>query len=358
MKTSGLPSIAIFLALLVVGMAQGQTKTRATTQLVDSIGTLIVLNKDGASASIIDRAGGNELTRVDTGSGPHEVAVSPNGKIAVVGNYGQQQPGHTLTVINLTSLSIIKTIDLGKYHRPHGIVFLPDGKRVVVTAEVEQKLLVVNIDSAIVEKAIDTNAQGSHMVVISPDAKRAFVSSIGSGTLTVIDLDSAKRVKTIETGKGAEGLDISPDGSEVWVGNRGADTISIVNTESLEVVETIKCATFPIRLKFTPDGERVLVSNARSGDVAVFDAKKRSVIKRIEMAKDWQPPAGQENLFTQGPVPIGIIIPPDGKHAFVANTNVNLVTVIDLQTLEIINRLTAGARPDGLGYSQLVLGKE
>ena len=358
MKIFQLPSIALSMVLLVVGAAQGQTATPATTKPAEGTGTLIVLNKDGASASIIDRVGGKELTRVDTGAGPHEVAVSPDGKIAVVGNYGQQQPGHTLTVIDLTSQSIIKTIDLEKYHRPHGIVFMPDGKRVVVTAEVEQKLLVVNIDSGTVEKAIDTNAQGSHMVVLSQDAKRAYVSNIGSGSLTVIDLETATRIKTIETGQGAEGLDISPDGSEVWVGNRGADTISIVSTVSLAVVETLNCATFPIRVKFTPDGKRILISNARSGDVAVFDAKKRTEIARIVMAKDWQPPAGQENLFSQGPVPIGILIPPDGKHAYVANTNVNLVTVIDLQTLEIINRLTAGARPDGLGYSSLVISLE
>lgn len=358
MKTFPLPSIALSLALLVVGIAQGQSRAPATTQPTASTGTLIVLNKDGASASIIDQAGGNEITRIDTGIGPHEVAVSPDGKIAVVGNYGQQQPGHTLTVIDLTSQSIVKTIDLEKYHRPHGIVFMPDGKRVVVTVEVEQKLLVVNIDSGTVEKAIDTNARTSHMVVLSPDAKRAYVSNIGSGSLTVIDLEAATRIKTIETGEGAEGLDISPDGSEVWVGNRGADTISIVDTNTLMVVETLNCATFPIRLKFTPDGARVLVSNMQSGDVAVIDTKMRSEITRIVMVKDWKPPTGQENLFRQGPVPIGILITPDGKHAYVANTNVNLVTVIDLQTLEIINRLTAGARPDGLGYSPLVLGKE
>ena len=202
MNNFRLPSITLFLALIVVAAAQGQTTTRVPTQPATGTGTLIVLNKDGASASMIDRAGGNEITRINTGMGPHEVAVSPDGKIAVVGNYGQQQPGHTLTVIDLTSQSIIKTIDLEKYHRPHGIVFLPDGKRVVVTTEVEQKLLVVSIDSGTVEKVIDTNARTSHMVVLSPDAKRAYVSNIGSGSLTVIDLESATLIKTIETGPG------------------------------------------------------------------------------------------------------------------------------------------------------------
>jgi DNA-binding beta-propeller fold protein YncE len=61
---------------------------------------------------------------------------------------------------------------LVQYHQPHGIAYLPDGKRVVVMAEIERKLLVVRVETGAVEKAIDTGSQGSHMVVLSPDAKR------------------------------------------------------------------------------------------------------------------------------------------------------------------------------------------
>ncbi len=351
-RTSGVLATAFFAAASCLG----QTTTRASDQAAPGTGTLIVLNKDGASASLLDRVSGEEFAKLDTGVGPHEVAVSPDGRIAVVGNYGAREPGHTLSVIDLVAKSVVKTIDLVKYHRPHGIVFLPDGERVVVTAEAERKLLIVNVETGAVEKAIDTGAQGSHMVVISPDAKRAYVANIGSGSLTVIDLAKGERIKIVQTGRGAEGMDISPDGREIWVANRAEDTVSVIDTESLEVVATLQCATFPIRLKFTPDGERVLVSNARSGDVAVFDANSREVVKRIEMAKGWQRPTDADgNVFSQGPVPIGILIPPDGKHAYIANTNVNRVTVIDLETLTITARLTAGSRPDGLAYSPLVL---
>ena len=41
--------------------------------------------------------------------------------------------------------------------------------------------------------------------------------------------------------------------------------------------------------------------------------------------------------------------------AFVANTNADIVTVIDLKTWEIVDRLTAGKEPDGLGYSSLTI---
>ncbi|MEE8155848.1 MAG: cytochrome D1 domain-containing protein [Phycisphaerales bacterium] len=352
-------SCVLATAFFAAASCLGQTTTRASAQAAPGTGTLIVLNKDGASASLLDRATGEEFAKLDTGVGPHEVAVSPDGRFAVVGNYGAREPGHTLSVIDLVAKSVVKTIDLVKYHRPHGIVFLPDGERIIVTAEAERKLLVVNVETGAVEKAIDTDAQGSHMVVLSPDAKRAYVANIGSGSLTAIDLAKSERIKIVQTGRGAEGMDISPDGREIWVANRAEDTVSVVDTESLEVVATLKCATFPIRLKFTPDGERVLVSNARSGDVAVFDAHSREILKRIEMAKGWQPPTDADgNVFSQGPVPIGILIPPDGKHAYVANTNVNRVTVIDLETLTITGRLTAGLRPDGLGYSPLVLAAD
>ena len=60
----------------------------------------------------------------------------------------------------------------------------------------------------------------------------------------------------------------------------------------------------------------------------------------------------------RGPVPVGILLEPDGKLAFVANTNADLVTVIDLTTWKIAGRLTAGKEPDGLGYSRLVLAEQ
>ena len=323
-------------------------------------GTLIVLNKAEASASLLDCATGREVIRLPTGAGPHEVAISPDGTIAVVADYGGRgEPGHTLTVIDLAKKEIQKTIDLKDHHRPHGIQFLPDGRRVVVTAEQEQHVLVVDVEAGIIEKATKTGQRVSHMVVLGPHGKRAFVANIGSGTASVVDLGSAAVIATIETGGGAEGIDISPDGREVWVGNRSADTLSIIDTTSLEVVATLECAAFPIRVKFTPDGRHVLVSNARSGDVAVFDAAKRREVRRIAM-KEKAVEDTDERLFSgfgRGPVPVGILIEPKGRLAFVANTNADVVTVIDLETWKILRRLTAGKEPDGLGYSPIILAE-
>ena len=322
-------------------------------------GTLVVLNKAEASASILDCATGKEIARLTTGAGPHEVAISPDGRTAVVADYGQAEPGHTLTVIDLPARKVSKTIDLGEHGRPHGIQYLPDGKRVAVTAEHGRHLLVVNVESGTIEQSTKTDQDVSHMLVLTPDASRVYVANIRSGTASVIDMTSAEVIATIKTGPGAEAIDVSPDGKEVWVGNRAADTISIIDNDTLAVVETVSCGTFPIRLKFTPDGRYVLVSNARSGDVAVIDAATRKPIKRIAMQEKAVNDTS-DRLFKDrlggGPVPVGILIEPKGRLAWVANTNADVVTVIDLKTLTIVDRLTgAGREPDGLGYSPIRL---
>lgn len=316
-------------------------------------GTLVVLNKAEASASLLDAGTGRELAKVPTGSGPHEVAISPDGATAVVANYGQREPGHTLTVIDLVTKRVRSTIDLVQYHRPHGIQYLADGRRVAVTAEREQAVIIVDVESGVVETVVKTGQPISHMLVLSPDTSRIFVASMGSGTLTAIDVGAGKVLGSVATGPGAEGLDISPDGGEVWVGNRDADTLSIVDAKTLEIIATLPCEGFPIRVKFTPDGQHVLVSNARAGAVAVFDVSERIEITRISM----QATAVQntdERLFGDrlgsGPVPVGILIDPAGRYAFVANTNADVITVLDLKTWKVFGRVVAGTEPDGLGW--------
>lgn len=62
---------------------------------------LLVLNKGDKQLAIIDPASGKVIARVNVGDGPHEVTVSSDGKFAYVGNYGQQIPGNTISVIDL-----------------------------------------------------------------------------------------------------------------------------------------------------------------------------------------------------------------------------------------------------------------
>ncbi len=333
----------LFVALFLLGFALASAARAADL--------LIVLNKSDNTASLLDAKTGVVRATVPVGKGPHEAALLSDGKTVAVSNYGDRsEPGHTLTLIDLDKGIAADTIELGEGSRPHGLEALPSG-RLLVTAEGKKELLVVDPKARRVEARIPTGRETSHMVVASKDSTRAYVANIGSGSVTVVDLSARKVEKDIPTGEGAEGIAITPDGREVWVTNRGADTISIVDTKTLAVTATLKAPQFPIRVKITPDGKRALVSCARSGEVAVFDTASRKELKRIGIDRE-AVPGSEERLFStrfgKSPVPVGLLIAPDGKRAWVASTNADVVSALDLDSLTVVGRLTAGKEPDGL----------
>jgi YVTN family beta-propeller protein len=322
-----------------------------SASLAAAMDLLIVLNKSDDTASILDARTGVSKATVTVGHAPHEVSVLSDGRTAVVSNYGdREKPGHTLTLIDLEKNSAAGTIELPEGARPHGSEGLLDG-RLLVTAEGLKELLIVDPKNRRLEARIPTGRDVSHMVVATPDGKRAFVANIGSGSVTAVDIVAKKVLRDIPTGEGAEGIAITPDGRQVWVTNRGADTISVVDAETLAVTANIPAPKFPIRVKITPDGKRALVSCAQSGDVAVFDTATRALVKRIGIDREAVAGSADRLFSTQfgkSPVPVGLLIAPDGKRAWVASTNADVVSEIDLSTLTVVRRLTAGNEPDGL----------
>jgi len=338
------PARLVPLALLAV---LAVFATRAAAQPA-----LIVLNKGDARASIVDIASGRVVRTYPTGDGPHEVAVSPDGRTAVVGNYGGQRPGNSLTVIDLASPSAPRTISLGDYRRPHGIVWLADGRRVLVTVEASRALLVVDVAAGTVERAIGSDADGTHMVAVTPDGRFAYTANIGSGSVGRYDVAARTLAQVKVTGRGPEGLDVSPDGREVWAADRTLDVITVLSAATLDSLGSAPTLRFPNRLKFTVDGRRVLVSNAAAGAITVYDVATRALLRTIPIPFDPAKKRAEVVLGDMGnsAVPLGILMEPDGRRAWVATAVLGEVVELDLATLTITRTIDAGANPDGMAY--------
>lgn len=318
--------------------------------------TLVVLNKAEATASLIDLDSGDVVATLPTGAGPHEAATSPDGTRVLATNYGtRDEPGDSLTLIDVATAKVIGTIEIAPYHRPHGVQWLADGHHAVVTAESNKALLVIDVDAGQVVAAIDTDQEISHMVAVTPDGTRAFVANIGSGSVTAIDLSKRNRIASIETGEGAEGIDVTPDGRQVWVTNRQADSISVIDAATLEIRRTIPAAEFPIRATITPDGRYVVVSNARSADVAVYDAASGTELHRISLQKGDVDVEGKlfGAQFGDSSIPIGVVVSPGSERAWVALAGSDLVAELDTDDWSVARILVAGREPDGMAYSPL-----
>ena len=334
------PVSAVLAALLLVPIANGAT--------------LAVANKAEATVSLIDLETGRVVATLPTGEGPHEIGISPDGRFALVTNYGtRERGGNSLTLIDIPAASVVKTIDLGNYGRPHGVEWLDDGSA-AVTVEASKALIVVDIAREKVTQSIGTGQEISHMVALDPERGRAYTANIGSGSVTVLDLGKGTREANIATGDGAEGIAMSASGEYIWVTNRGADTITILDADALEPAGEIDSEGFPIRATATPR-DQVLVTRARAGDLAIYDALTFEELRVV--AFDIDSMDVEERLFGDrfgdSSVPIGVIVDATGRVAWVAHANADVITEIDLVTGEIVRMLRAGREPDGMGFSLL-----
>jgi YVTN family beta-propeller protein len=298
---------------------------------------LVVLDKDEAALVIVDLSTRKVVGRVPTGEAPHEVAVSSDGKLAFVANYGAQTPGQTISIIDLAARKELRRLDLGALRRPHGIFYAGDGK-VYFTAETNRLIGRYDPSASQIDWLMGTGQIGTHMVLVNKDQSRIITANIGSDSITIMERGTsplAWNQTVIGVGKGPEGFDVSPDEREIWAAHSRDGGVSVIDVATKKVVQTLNLQTKRSnRLKFTPDGRLALVSDLDAGELVVIDAPARRELKRVKLGKN----------------PEGILIAPDGAHAYVAVNGDNFISIVDLKTLAETGRIEPGAGPDGMAW--------
>jgi YVTN family beta-propeller protein len=305
-------------------------------------GTVVVVNQQSDSITLIDLRTLEAYRHVPVVGGPHEAATAPDGRSVIVTNYNKPGAGaqKTLSLIALPSGDTIRTIDLGEYRAPHDVRWV-DQSRVVVTAEANQALLLVNVESGAIERVFRTMAGVSHMLALSADRTRLYSSNMGDGSVSAFDFGTGQKIKDVKTGKECEGVGVTPDGRWVWAGNRAEDTISIIDTRTLEVTRRISSPGFPYRVQFTPDGLQALIPHAQASSLVVADVARQTIVKSIALRL----------TRVRQPSTAGVFPHPDNRHAFVTVRNDNSMLVLDLVTGETLSRVEVQNSPDGVTYS-------
>ena len=301
---------------------------------------LLVLEKNDQMLAIIDPESSKVLARVPAGEDPHEVVASEDGKFAYISNYGAfRNPQHTLTVIDLSARRTLMPVDLGALIAPHGLAMV-NGK-VYFTAEGSKAIGRYDPATKKIGWVLGLGQNRTHMLAVTMDESRIYTSNVNSDSISILDRDrkadaSGWDQTVIPVGKGPEGFDVSPDGKELWAANSHDGTVSVIDLAARKVAATFEDHTKAAnRLKFTPDGKLVLISDLGSGDLVVLDATARKESKRLPL----------------GHGAAGILISPDGSHAYVAVSPDNYVAVVDLRTLSVTGRIATGNGPDGMAWA-------
>jgi DNA-binding beta-propeller fold protein YncE len=332
------PGLVVVLALAAAGIAADAARAAQAPELS---GTLIVTNKAPSTATIVDVASGTTLATLPTGAGPHEVAVSGDGSVAVVTDYGGQ-PRRTLTVIDVPGLRVAKTIDLGPYTAPHGIVFLPGGgdSLVVVTSETTGNIVVVDLRSGAVVKAIATNGQMPHMVGVTGDGARAYVGNMRSNTVSEMDLRTGRFTRSWNVPMTPEGINVTSDGKEVWVGSNATGKVTVIEPATGAMVTAADGVQFPYRMAFTPDLTVTVIPDARGEEMRFIDRALKTELGRIAL---------------RGGGPQGVTITPDGRYAFQSLSTGGRVAIVDIAKRAVVRELLVGEAPDGVAYTTRVV---
>ncbi|HEX6588170.1 MAG TPA: hypothetical protein VF039_04030 [Longimicrobiales bacterium] len=302
-----------------------QTATPARPSVVE----VVVANQQSASATVIQGTERPAL-HLQVGNGPHEAAISPDGRSAVVTIYGAQQPGSQLAVIDLMRDSVVRTIELAPYMRPHGVVFLGGSNtRVAVTSEATQNVVLVDLASGEIEP-VPTGARGSHMVAVNAAGTRGWTANVPEHTVTELDLVNRRTVRSIPVPTQPEGVAVTPDGSEVWVGSNATGAVTVISTESWSVIATLNETRFPYRLTASPDGRRMAIVDGMGGKLVIADVASHAVVGTIAL-----------------PDPRGVAIAPDSRSAWVTLAG-GEVAEVDLTTFTELRRFAVQASPDGV----------
>jgi YVTN family beta-propeller protein len=315
-------------------------------------GLLVVANQQAASSTIIDAATLKTVATVQVGTGPHEVAMSPDGRWAVVTNYGDQTTqGNTLSVIDLAAEvpGVVRTIDLGQYHRPHGAAFVQSGSKLIVTSEASQRLVLVDFISGRIDTAMATNGRGSHMVTVQRDGRRAWIGNIADGTVTEFDIDTRTTKRTFAVAPNDEAIAATPGGVQVWVGSNTAKTVTVVNGADAKILGTIPGFGLPYRVGISRAGRVAVVSDPASNRIWLFDVATRKELAQIDLA-------GEKGIGSPAATagPEGITFDPITDFAYVTLHGTNQVAAVDLRTKKIVAFGQTGAGPDGIAFSPLV----
>lgn len=319
-----------------------------------------------------------------------------------------------VAVIDTKSTKVIQTIDLSETvdgetvrYMAHNVQVAPDGKKVLVTANVEEdmemeggdmphgddvghgqnsdKLIVIDptTDTVVDSISVDTDSHLAH-VVTSPDAKIAYVTSQEKSKIYLVDIGGGKVIREVELGdsSGPHGLRVSPDGSEVYIALIDGKAMVILDTKT-NTVRNVALPGAGVQTAVTPDGvyafssvydtkqiawlnrgsdEQGLISlpEGSRGPVQIYPTPDSRYLYVADQGYYFDQPTGNlvyridigrkvvDQIIIAGSAPHGIVVSEDGTRAYVTNLLSDDVSIIDTNTNKEISKIPVGDMPNGI----------
>jgi DNA-binding beta-propeller fold protein YncE len=277
----------------------------------------------------------------ENGTTGHEVAGSPDGRLAFVpiyGNSGVGKPGtdgNNIVVLDVAAHEIVGNIEFDHGVRPHCAVFGPKDVMLYVTTELDRSITIIDPKTWKIVGSIPTGQPESHMFTISHDGLRGYTANVGPGTVSVLDLKARKTLAIIPVSGNVQRIAISNDDRWVFTADQTAPRMAVIDTATDKVTHWIKIDGLGYGSAPTKDGRWLLVALPDENKVDAIDLKTMALARAVDVGKS----------------PQEVLVGPDGKAAYVSCAGANEVAEIDLATWTVKRTIATGNATDGLGWA-------
>jgi DNA-binding beta-propeller fold protein YncE len=305
-------------------------------------GLLLVANKGDNSLGIIDPIAGRQIAEVaEGGVTGHEIAASPDGRLAYVpiyGNSGVGMPGtdgSNMVVIDIAARKIVGNVDFGKGVRPHLPMFGPKNGLLYVSTEINREISIIDPATLKIIGSVPTGQEQSHMFAITRDGRRAYTANVGPGTVSVLDLDVRRIIAIIPVSGQVQRISLSVDDKLAFTSDVTKPQMAVIDTAINKIKTWIPLPGLGYGSAPTPDGRWLVIVMPLIHQVGVIDLTTLKVARTIDL-----PVKPQEVLVT-----------PDGGTAFVSIDQSAKVAVIKTSDWKVEKFIDAGKGVDGLAWA-------
>jgi len=287
---------------------------------------------------------------------PTNVAVHPNGEIAMVANSVTQTkdgenwkpaPDNKVYIFDLKASppKQIGTVEVGK--QPSGLDISKKGDLALVTNRADNSITVLSISGKDV-KVTDTIAMGDSVahVAISADGTKALAVKPVINKVAFLKIDGQKVVYEkydMPTGVFPYNVDIVPNGTIALVANNGAagsadgnvDTVSVIDLEQNppRVIDHVVVGDAPEGLAISPKGDlafAILVAGNSNKNAFFSRSGGTAVVLKIEGKK-----VTKVTDIPVGGLAEGVAFSPDGAYAYIGNFLDSDMSILKISGTEV-----------------------
>ena len=257
--------------------------------------------------------------------------------------YVDNSLGDDISVIDLGSLKVVDTIQVGK--EPHGLCAPADGRRLFTTIESEKNLKTIDTLTGKIVNIIPVDGRPNECAS-TPDGRYVGVPIRDGNHVEIVDTTEKKVVKSLPV-KEPHNCFNAGNNDNMYVSSMGGHEIDVIDLKTMRYAARIPTGGIPRPYAVSSDEKTLYTAVTSLHGFVVADIPNRKIVERVEL-----PPAPPLDCPLEVNTPThGLGLSPDGKQLWVTSLADSGVYVYELATKKTSPMIHVGKCPNWIAFS-------